>query len=101
MGNTQAQPLDVRRAAAADAAALTRLREVMLSDMGMLAAGADPGWRDKAEAWFAQRLDDKTTSPPSSSSTRTSAWSAARPGCATGTPRDRATPAECRVSSST
>jgi GNAT superfamily N-acetyltransferase len=27
--------------------------------MGMLAAGADPGWRDKAEAWFAQRLDDK------------------------------------------
>ena len=25
----------------------------------MLAAGVDPGWRDKAEAWFAQRLDDK------------------------------------------
>jgi hypothetical protein len=49
----------VRRAAAADAAALTRLREVMLSDMGMLPAGADPGWRDKAEAWFAQRIDDK------------------------------------------
>jgi len=48
----------VRRAAAADAAALTRLRAVMLSDMGMLAAGTDPGWRDKAEAWFAQRLDD-------------------------------------------
>jgi len=59
MDNTQAQPLVVRRAAAADAAALTRLREVMLSDMGMLAAGADPGWRDKAEEWFAQRLDDK------------------------------------------
>lgn len=56
MDNTQAQPLVVRRAAAADAAALTRLREVMLSDMGMLAAGADPGWRDKAEEWFAQRL---------------------------------------------
>lgn len=59
MDNTQAQPFVVRRAAAADAAALTRLREVMLSDMGMLAAGADPVWRDKSEAWFAQRLDDK------------------------------------------
>jgi GNAT superfamily N-acetyltransferase len=59
MDNTQGQPTAVRRAAAADAAALTRLRAVMLSDMGMLAAGADPGWRDQAEAWFAQRLDDK------------------------------------------
>ena len=59
MHNAQAQPFVVRRAAAADAAALTRLREAMLSDMGMLAAGADPGWREKAEAWFAQRLDDK------------------------------------------
>jgi GNAT superfamily N-acetyltransferase len=60
MDNTQARSLAVRRATAADAAALTRLREVMLSDMGMLAAAkADPGWRLKAEAWFAQRLDDK------------------------------------------
>lgn len=59
MDNTQARPLVVRRAATADAAALTRLRAVMLSDMGMLAAGADPGWQDKAEAWFAQRLDDE------------------------------------------
>jgi GNAT superfamily N-acetyltransferase len=59
METTQAQPFAVRRAAAADAAALTRLREVMLSDMRMLAAGADPSWRDKAEAWFARRLDDK------------------------------------------
>jgi len=58
MDNTQAHPFVLRRAAAADAAALTSLRELMLSDMGMLAAGADPGWRDKAEAWFAQRLDD-------------------------------------------
>jgi GNAT superfamily N-acetyltransferase len=50
----------VRRATAADAGALTRLREVMLADMGMLAAAAaDPGWRERAEAWFAQRLDDK------------------------------------------
>jgi ribosomal protein S18 acetylase RimI-like enzyme len=59
MDNTQAQSFVVRRADAADAAALTRLRGVMLSDMGMLAPGADAGWRDKAEAWFAQRLDDK------------------------------------------
>jgi GNAT superfamily N-acetyltransferase len=59
MDNNQSRPLVVRRAAAADAAALTRLREAMLSDMGMLAAGADPGWRDKAQAWFARRLDDK------------------------------------------
>jgi len=61
MDNTQAQPLMVRRAAAADAAALTRLRELMLSDMGMLKAGADPSWRDKAGEWFAQRLADKDT----------------------------------------
>ena len=47
MDNAQAQPFVVRRAAAADAAALPRLREAMLSDMGMLAAGDDPGWRDK------------------------------------------------------
>jgi GNAT superfamily N-acetyltransferase len=58
MGKSRAQPL-VRRAAAADAAALTSLREIMLSDMGMVAAGADPSWRDKAETWFARRLDDK------------------------------------------
>jgi hypothetical protein len=50
MDNTQARPFAVRRAAAADAAALTSLRAVMLSDMGMLAAGADSGWQDKAEA---------------------------------------------------
>jgi len=59
MGNTQGEPFAVRRAEAADAAALTRLRAVMLSDMGMLPAGADSGWRDKAAAWFAERLGDK------------------------------------------
>jgi len=59
MDTVQAQPIAVRRAAAGDAAALTRLRELMLSEMGMLAAGTDPGWRDRAEAWFARRLDDK------------------------------------------
>ena len=59
MDTTQAQPPVVRRAIAADAAALTRLRELMLADMGALAAEADPGWREKAEAWFVQRLDAK------------------------------------------
>ena len=59
MDNAQERPPAVRRAAAADAAGLTRLREVMLSDMGMLTTGADPGWRDEAEAWFARRLDDR------------------------------------------
>jgi hypothetical protein len=34
MDNAQARPFTVRRAAVADAAALTRLREAMLSDMG-------------------------------------------------------------------
>ncbi len=59
MDNIRARPCAVRRAVAADAAALTRLREVMLSEMGMLAPGADPGWREQAEAWFARRLGDK------------------------------------------
>ena len=59
MDNAQARPFTVRRAAAEDAGALTRLRELMLSDMGMLGAGGAPGWREKAEAWFARRLDDK------------------------------------------
>lgn len=59
MDNAHARAFLVRRAEVADAAALTRLREVMLADMGMLAAGGDPGWRDKAQAWFARRLDDK------------------------------------------
>jgi ribosomal protein S18 acetylase RimI-like enzyme len=60
MDNTRVQSLVlVRRATVGDAAALTELREVMLSDMGMLVDGTDPGWRDKAEAWFAGRLDDK------------------------------------------
>lgn len=59
MDNPPALPLVVRRAAAADAEALTRLRKLMLSDMGMVTVGTDPGWRDKAQEWFAQRLDDK------------------------------------------
>jgi ribosomal protein S18 acetylase RimI-like enzyme len=59
MDKTQALPLVVRRAVTADAAALTRLREIMLADMGMLTVDADPGWRAKAESWFARRLDGK------------------------------------------
>ena len=58
MDNTQAQPFVVRRAVAADAVALTGLRALMLSDMGMPGVG-DPGWRDNAQAWFARRLEDK------------------------------------------
>ena len=54
-----AQPLVVRRAAAGDAAALTRLREIMLADMGAISPDTDPAWRDLAEAWFAERLEDK------------------------------------------
>jgi GNAT superfamily N-acetyltransferase len=46
----------VRRAVAADAAALTRLRAQMLGDMGLLTEGSDPRWRDSAEAWFTRRL---------------------------------------------
>jgi ribosomal protein S18 acetylase RimI-like enzyme len=48
----------VRRAAAGDAAALTRLRALMLSDMGYLTQDSDPGWRDVSEAWFAKRLGE-------------------------------------------
>ncbi|MBR7832881.1 GNAT family N-acetyltransferase [Actinospica durhamensis] len=57
MDTTQARPPVVRRAIAADAAALTRLRELMLADMGALNAGGDPSWREKAEVWFLERLE--------------------------------------------
>ena len=80
MDNAQARPFTVRRAAVADAAALTRLREAMLSDMGMLAAGADPGWREKAEAWFARRLDDKDDF--AAAATHGPAWTRCWPGSA-------------------
>ena len=49
----------VRRAGVADAAALTRLRALMLSDMGMLTEDSDPAWRDRAQRWFGQRLGDR------------------------------------------
>jgi ribosomal protein S18 acetylase RimI-like enzyme len=57
MDNTRTRPL-VRRAAPADAQVLTRLREVMLADMGTL-DGGDPAWRAAAETWFARRLGVK------------------------------------------
>lgn len=43
-----------RRAVPADAAALVRLRALMLTEMGMDTDGAE--WRGVAEEWFARRL---------------------------------------------
>jgi GNAT superfamily N-acetyltransferase len=51
MGDTRQRTHAVRRAEAAGAAALTRLRALMLSAMGMLTQDSDPLWRDKAEEW--------------------------------------------------
>jgi GNAT superfamily N-acetyltransferase len=59
MGDTRQWTHAVRRAEADDAAALTRLRALMLSAMGMLTENSDPLWRDKAEEWFVRRLRDK------------------------------------------
>ena len=46
----------LRRAEAGDAAALVRLRAVMLRDMGQETGGEDAVWRGVAEEWFARRL---------------------------------------------
>ncbi|MET8138762.1 GNAT family N-acetyltransferase [Sphaerisporangium sp. NPDC005288] len=48
----------VRRAVGADAGALTRLRALMLEEMGTPVGGQDAEWRKAAEAWFAERLAD-------------------------------------------
>ena len=48
----------VRRAEASDAGALTRLRALMLSDMGVLTESTDPRWHGVTEEWFARRLGD-------------------------------------------
>ncbi|MEV1205809.1 hypothetical protein, partial [Microbispora rosea] len=48
----------VRRAGAADAAALVRLRAVMLEDMGADIGDESAPWRATAEAWFTRRLGD-------------------------------------------
>lgn len=57
--NPRTPPLAVRRAVASDAGALTRLRELMLSEMGMLSPGSDSRWRARADEWFAERLEAK------------------------------------------
>lgn len=49
----------VRRAGVADAAALVRLRALMLAEMGAPVSDGDGAWRDKAAEWFAQRLADR------------------------------------------
>jgi GNAT superfamily N-acetyltransferase len=46
----------VRRAVPGDAEALTRLRALMLTDMGRLTEGSDPRWHGVTEEWFARRL---------------------------------------------
>ena len=46
----------VRRAEAADAAALVRLRAQMLADMGRSVGDNTDPWRASAEDWFADRL---------------------------------------------
>lgn len=48
----------VRRAEAADAAALVRLRAVMLEDMGADVGDESAPWRAAAEVWFIRRLSD-------------------------------------------
>ncbi|MFC6083194.1 GNAT family N-acetyltransferase [Sphaerisporangium aureirubrum] len=49
----------VRRATAADARALTRLRALMLDAMGMPVGGEDAPWREAAQAWFAGELENE------------------------------------------
>ncbi|MET9218872.1 GNAT family N-acetyltransferase [Streptomyces sp. NPDC003300] len=46
----------VRRATAADADALVRLRAVMLDAMGTRVGGDDAPWRARARTWFTERL---------------------------------------------
>lgn len=48
----------VRRAEVTDAAAIARLRELMLREMGK-ADGEDTAWLAVAEDWFARRLRDR------------------------------------------
>jgi ribosomal protein S18 acetylase RimI-like enzyme len=47
-----------RRATAADAPALVRLRAVMIAEMGGDPGGPDAPWRAAAQTWFAQRAQD-------------------------------------------
>ena len=86
---------------ARDAAALARLRAVMLSDMGLLAAGAEPGWQDKAEAWFAQRLHGESDFAAFVVQEQHLGVVSCAAGACDRHARGRATPAACRASSST
>ncbi|MEV7801332.1 GNAT family N-acetyltransferase [Microbispora sp. NPDC088329] len=51
-------PITVRRSGTADAAALVRLRALMLEDMGADVGDENAPWRAAAEAWFTRRLGD-------------------------------------------
>ncbi|WP_163511005.1 GNAT family N-acetyltransferase [Fodinicola acaciae] len=48
--------MDARRATVADAAALTRMRALMLEAMGADVGAPDAPWRKAAEDWFAEQL---------------------------------------------
>ena len=56
MGLNVPEGRKVRRAEAADAADLVRLRAQMLADMGRSAGGDDDPWRASAQEWFTDRL---------------------------------------------
>ena len=56
MGLNVPEGRKVRRAEAADAADLVRLRAQMLADMGRSGGGDDDPWRASAQEWFADRL---------------------------------------------
>jgi ribosomal protein S18 acetylase RimI-like enzyme len=51
--------ISVRRAGVDDAAALVRLRALMLGDMGVPVGADGAPWRGEALDWFAERLADK------------------------------------------
>ena len=54
-GQVAQGPWTTRRATPADAAAVTGLRALMFSAMGVLGVD-DPGWREAATAWFEREL---------------------------------------------
>jgi ribosomal protein S18 acetylase RimI-like enzyme len=54
-----AEHVVARRAGPEDAAALVRLRGLMLADMGLIAAPDEGAWQEPALAWFAGRLADR------------------------------------------
>ena len=59
MGLNVPEGRKVRRAEAADAGDLVRLRAQMLADMGRSVGGDDDPWRASAREWFADRLGRK------------------------------------------